>query len=442
MSLLKSKLEYLTKISLKRKIKTKWFLVANIILAFIIIAITNIDSVIEFFGGDFNETTKIYVIDETNYTYDLLKKQIELTDQSIYGEDSNSYEIIKYDKSLDEAKKEIEEDNNIFAFVIKESVDNVIDVTIVSDAYIETVEYQILQQAVNSTKTAIAISTSNISEEELNRIYSGVEINRIILDEEKKSEDEAMDTIMSTVFPIIILPFFMLTVFLVQMIGAEINDEKTTRGMEIIISNVSPKVHFFSKVLAGNIFVLMQGALLIIYFLIGLLVRYLLGSGSITTGMGAEISSILSSALSTDFVSKLTYLIPITLVLMIITFLAYSLLAGILASMTTNAEDFNQLQTPIMIISLIGYYLAMMAGVFKGALFIRILSYVPFISAILAPSLLVLGQIGIIDVIISIIITMITNYLLIKYGLKIYKVGILNYSSKDLWKKMFKALKD
>ena len=100
------------------------------------------------------------------------------------------------------------------------------------------------------------------------------------------------------------------------------------------------------------------------------------------------------------------------------------------------------MQTPIMIVLLVGYYLAIMAGVFKGALFIRILSYVPLISAILAPSLLVLGQIGIIDVIISIILTIITNYILIKYGLKIYKIGILNYSSKDLWKKMFKAIKE
>ena len=109
--------------------------------------------------------------------------------------------------------------------------------------------------------------------------------------------------------------------------------------------------------------------------------------------------------------------------------------------MTTNIEDFQQLQTPIMLISLAGYYLAIMAGVFEGATFIKVLSYVPFISAILSPSLLILGQIGIIDVIISIVLVIITNYLLIKYGLKIYKVGILNYSSKDLWKKMFKALK-
>ena len=132
----------------------------------------------------------------------------------------------------------------------------------------------------------------------------------------------------------------------------------------------------------------------------------------------------------------------IVLFLMLLTFIAYSLVAGILASMTTNAEDFNQLQTPIIIISLIGYYLSMMAGVFKGALFIRILSYFPFISAILSPSLLVLGQIGIIDMVISIIIVMLTILILTKYGLRIYKEGILNYSSKDLWKKMFKAIKN
>ena len=130
------------------------------------------------------------------------------------------------------------------------------------------------------------------------------------------------------------------------------------------------------------------------------------------------------------------------LLIVVFTFVAYSLVAGILASMTTNAEDFNQLQTPIIIISLVGYYLAMMAGVFKGALFIRILSYVPFISAILSPSLLVLGQIGIIDIVISIVIMILSIFVLTKYGLKIYKVGILNYSSKDLWKKMFKAIKE
>ena len=117
------------------------------------------------------------------------------------------------------------------------------------------------------------------------------------------------------------------------------------------------------------------------------------------------------------------------------------IMAGILASITTNTEDFQQLQMPIVILSLVGYYLAMMAGVFEGSLFIKIFAFVPFISAILAPSLLILGQIGIFEFVIAIVLMILTNYILIKYGLRIYKVGILNYSSKGLWKKMFKALR-
>jgi ABC-2 type transport system permease protein len=138
---------------------------------------------------------------------------------------------------------------------------------------------------------------------------------------------------------------------------------------------------------------------------------------------------------------KLLYILPLALILIILTFIAYSLVAGILASMTATIEDYQQVQIPIIMISLAGYYLAMMAGMFDGSVLIKALSFVPFISSILSPSLLVMGQIGLIEVLISIGIMVITNYLLIHYGLRIYKVGILNYSSSGLWGKMLRALK-
>ena len=53
-----------------------------------------------------------------------------------------------------------------------------------------------------------------------------------------------------------------------------------------------------------------------------------------------------------------------------------------------------------------------------------------------------MGEFTVIDVLISIGLMIVVIYLLIKYGLKIYKVGILNYSSDKLWRKMFKALKN
>ena len=221
---MKNKLKYLVEVSLKRKFCTKWFVIANIVLALIIVAVTNIDSVINFFGGDFNEKTSIYVIDETNTSYDILKGQIETLETSISNSEESSYEIKLYDDTEDKAKEKLNEEETSILIIIKPDEENVITSSIISQAYIDTLDYQLFSQALQSTKTTLAIATSSITPEELNRLSSPIEIERIILDENKKSENESMETIMTTVFPIVILPFFMLTIFLVQMIGAEIND--------------------------------------------------------------------------------------------------------------------------------------------------------------------------------------------------------------------------
>ncbi len=436
---MKSKLNYLIGVSLKRKVKTKWFLIANIILAIVVVGIINVDSIITFFGGDFDDAQKIYILDDTNRAYDILEEQLESSSLQIVDSDSSAFEVAKYEEDIDKVADFIDEDNDVIVVHLEDDADSSLKAKVISQSFIDAIDYQLIVNALNNTKVSLNILDSNITVEELNKIYEPIDVEREILNEDEKSEDENTNMIMMTVFPIIILPFFMLSIFLVQMIGAEVNDEKTTRGMEIIISNVSPKTHFFSKVIAGNLFVLIQGALFLSYAIIGMLVRKLIGGSSIANGLGSEISNVINEIMNSNIGNQLIYIIPLILILMILTFVAYSLLAGILASMTTNTEDFQQLQTPIMIISLVGYYLATMASIFDGALFIKIFAFIPFISAILAPSLLILGQIGILETIISILVMVVTNYLLIKYGMRIYKVGILNYSSKGLWKKMFKA---
>lgn len=449
---MKSKLGYLTGISLKRKIKTKWFVAANVLLAVMLIAGFNIDTIIKSFGGDFNEKTQVYVIDHTNESYEVFKSAIENANQAYNVEDKDTKEetkqesdfvVKKYNKSESEAKKLIEKEKKTIVLVLDESNDeNILSAKLISKDYLNMTKFQIINTAVNTTKSALALQRSNISAEELASISSPITLEREYLDAKKNASGENSEMIMGFVFPLIILPFFMLTIFLVQMIGAEVNDEKTTRGMEIIISNVSPKTHFFSKVIAGNLFVLFQGALLFVYGGLGLLVKNLIGGNNITNGFTGQIGSMVNEVLKSGIGEKLIYIIPLTLILMILTFVAYSLLAGVLASMTTTIEDFQQLQTPIMVISMVGYFLAVMSSGFTGSLFIKIFSYIPFISAILSPSLLMLGEIGVVDIVISIILVSITIFALMKYGLKIYKVGILNYSSRDLWKKMFKALKN
>lgn len=431
---MKNKLIFLSKMSLEKKIKTKWFLIANLIFAILIVGLINIDSVIKVFGGDFDETQEILVIDEMN-TFDELKTSYLMYQK--YVSDYDDVTFTKYDKGYDEGEKEVK-DNDKVLLVITSDDENYLKAKIVSNESLSKITSTLLSSALTSVKSEALLKEYNISNEMYQKINSGIDIENVVLDEENSEDNLAVASVMQ----ILMLPIFMLIMFLVQMIGAEVNEEKSTKSMEIIISNVSPKIHFMSKVISSNLFVIIQGLLLIVYVVIGVVLRYILCGGSLMGEFDSEITDIVSSLSLAGVTNTLSYMIPIILIMMLLTFVAYSLLAGVLASMTTNLEDFQQLQTPIVIVSLAGYYLSMMAGFFKGSLFVRIMSYIPFVSVMLTPTLYVMGEITLYDLIGSIVLLIGTIYLLIKYGLRIYKVGILNYSQSGLWKKMFKAMKE
>ena len=445
---MKNKFKFLTRDSLKKKICTKSFKIINIIICLITICLINLDSIVKFFGGDFEDQINVYVVDEVGIYDDL-----EETMKSGYKDILDNYnaKISKTDKTIDELKEEIikDETKDIIINVKKiekESLDKMFNVDMISYDYIDNILYQDLLNALNTTKINMAMKTANISEEVLNSIYKTVEINRIYLDENLNENEELIKLIGSIIVIVFIVPFFILIVLMVQMIGAEINEEKSTKSMEIIISSVTPEAHFMSKLVASNIFAILQGALLLLYAFVGSLIRFFTTSSGISSVVGTteagKISVYIKMFLESDMASKLLAGIPFFIILIILSFLAYSLFIGVLASMTTSMEDYNQIQTPVMIFLMLGYYLALYASVYQGAVFIKVASFIPFISGILAPVMYTLGEMTIIDLIISIVLMIITCFLLYKYGLRIYKEGILNYSSSKLWNKIFKSLKN
>lgn len=186
-----NKLWYLVGISLKRKIKTKWFIIANIILLLAMIVVVNIDHVINYFGGDFDELTKIYVLDETNYTYEPLKYQIEEMSKTVNNGDIN-FEVTKYSSKKDELLKEIDKNKKIIGFIIKEDKNNYLDVTMVTNDYMEIINYQLLNNALNNTKVNIALSFSNIDKNTINKIYQPLELKREYLDENKNQKTKVL----------------------------------------------------------------------------------------------------------------------------------------------------------------------------------------------------------------------------------------------------------
>jgi len=432
---MKDKLKFLTKQSFLKKVNTKWFKAVNILLLVLLLFLANIDRVVSFFGGDFEEEIPVYVVDEIG-SYESFEAIFLNSVRSI--QEMKNYKISKSEESIDTLKESLEEEQGILLHLIPDDK-NYMKAELISFEEIGTISKQFFLSSLNSLKEMIVLENSNLTEEEIVSLTSPVELTMTLTNPSEKGENHEL--IASGVILVIILPCFFLILMLVQMIGAEVNDEKTTRSMEIIISNVSPKTHFLSKIYASTSFVLFQGFLLLFYGFLALILRGILNGGAESLELTDSVGKIFQMVKDTGVLTTVLQGLPFILILLVFSFVAYAIMAGVLASMTTSIEDFQQLQTPIMLIIMVGYYLAIMASQFEGAFFIKVVSYVPMLSFLLSPVLYTLGQITLIELGISTFIMGIFTFLIFKYGLRIYKVGILNYSSSKLWKKMFHSLK-
>ena len=428
---MKNKAWFLIKQSLKKKMDTKWFKIVNVLICLLLIGVINIDKIINVFGGNFKDTINIYLTGDNNYLEGF--NAYFLTNKKIVN-DEKTYEIAYSSDSIDTLKEKIADTNNIVVNINLDTTEY-LKADIISYNKIDTITYNLLSTSLTGMKTSMALNNNGVSSEEMAKITSPISINRVVTNEKEITASEDATNMSLVVF---LVPFFMLIVLLVQMIGAEINDEKTTRGMEIIISNVPAKVHFLCKIASSTIFVIAQSLLLLLYSGLGFLIH-----GGIGTGLGESniIGNLFASLQASGTLDLLAKGAPILIVIFLLSFFVYATLAGVLASMTTSAEDFQQLQTPLMIVLMLGYYIGIMAAAFKGSIFIRIISYIPFLSSMVAPITYILGETTIVDLGISAVVLLITCIFLFKYGIRVYKVGILNYSSKDLWKKVFKSLK-
>lgn len=428
---MKNKAWFLIKQSLKKKMDTKWFKIVNVLICLLLIGVINIDKIINVFGGDFKDTVNIYLTGDNNYLEGF--NAYFLTNKKILN-DERTYEIAYSPDSVDTLKEKIEDTNDIVVNINLDTTEY-LKADIISYNKIDTITYNLLSASLTGMKTSMALNYNGLSSEEMAKITSPISINRVVTNEKEITASEDATNMSLIVF---LVPFFMLIVLLVQMIGAEINDEKTTRGMEIIISNVPAKVHLLTKITSSSIFVILQSLLLFTYSIIGILIH---GGLSLGSGKSNIIGGLVESLKISGTFDILLKGAPILIIIFLLSFFIYATLAGVLASMTTSAEDFQQLQTPLMIVLMLGYYIGIMASAFKGSIFIRIISYLPFLSSMVAPITYILGETSLIDLVISALILFISCLVLFKYGIRVYKVGILNYSSKDLWKKVFQSLK-
>lgn len=430
-----NKLWYLIKYDLTKRIKTKAFVIGNLFLFLVILVVGNIPTIIQHFGGDFEDDITVAVYDETSFTYDYLTNDdftanYNLTDQKII------YTKVSTADALDEK-------------ALLENYDYVIDSALDSNNILKATVYsneEILIEKTTLTKTLEGIKNAEIQKtftaEQLEALGKLSDNSSIVFKTANSEVQNNTSTILGVLALILIVPIFIFLIMIMQYVGIGIITEKSTRCIEIIISNVTPLVHFLSKIISALAYAIIEGIIMIASGAIAMAV--MLGvtkqnslKNAITSGVG---DAGLSTALS-GIIDKLPMLILFLALFVIAGFLFYMILMAVISSLCNNNEDLQHFQGPLMLLLLAGFYIGIFGLQFSGSNFVAIAGYIPFFSPLLATSLYMTGAYSIGQVLLSFSILVIFDVLAFYFGMPMYREAILSNSDKKFGQRIKEAFK-
>ena len=434
-----SKFKYLLKYGIKRRIGTKAFYIANIVIFIALLALMNIPNIIAFF--DDGETSKeiVYVVDDTEKGLD----SIAILDQSAQA----LLNMIPGANISFETKDSVDPENLDFgpskAIVHLTTVDDILVVDIYKDE-LDTLNETILLQSLSVLK--VQVWAVDKTQAELDLIE---DFNQPLVYEVHTQVDDTTtrDLILSAISVFVAIPIFIMLIMSVQFVGVDIIEEKSTKAIEFVMSTVPPQTHFMTKILSSFVFLIVQALLIFLYGLIaGFVSTQVLGA---TNGQ-RSISELIGMLTDTDssiiasVFNALPMALAITLIFMIVGGLFFMIFMATLASMSTSMEDFQSFQSPFMFTMLIGFYAAIFSIYLGDSVFLKVLAYIPLFSPIVVPTLYMSGVLSVIDVVISFLILIGSTIGMYYLLAPVYKASILSYDQSPFFqriKKMFKRSK-
>lgn len=287
----------------------------------------------------------------------------------------------------------------------------------------------IIHQAINHYHMNKQLLHSTIEEMNVIEQFQDIQIETIITDETSQSDHGIL-------FVLITAIYFMMIGF-AAMIAQEIVGEKTTKVLEVIAMAVGLKVHYYSKIVIGWLSVLLQVLMsgVIIAVVMGMRYLYDDGVGLLAFLNKANVISIdqktFTELVKLAFDNKdLLGLLLISLAFLFIGILFIQMILVVLTIHVQTLEEAGSIQSPFYIVLLILYYVCMFLNnpdsMTKG--FGLILSFIPVASMIFMPSRILMYSPSNMAIVVSLIVSLISLIILIRWGEKRYVSSVLDYT--------------
>jgi len=397
------------------KFKTKSFMVTTIITAVIMLALANMTNIIDFFNKD-GADDKIAVIDETGQLYVPLKEQIKAADKDIVLE--------QYDGNANQAKKEVEEGNYKGLLELSLNKEGLPAASYKAMSIADSTVPADLQASLQQIKTMMASNQIDIDPKQLEKLYAPVDFEKSALEKGAKTEEE-LNQARGLVYVLLFIIYFAVIMY-ANMIAMEVATEKSSRVMEILISSVSPIKQMFAKIIGIGLLSLTQLAVLLLvgYFSIKQNLETMEGGFFDFFGFGNVPASTIAYAV----------------IFFILGYFLYATMAAFLGSLVSRIEDVQQMITPMTMLVVAGFMMAMFGLGQPEAPFIKYTSFIPFFSPMLMFLRVGMLNIPFWEVALSIAILVATIIFLAVFGARVYRGGVLMYGKSNSFKDIKKAL--
>jgi ABC-2 type transport system permease protein len=396
-----SKMGIIIKDVYKKNVKSTAFVIM-ILAPFLVMGIFYLS---QHFFGDANDINKIGIVsDQPAVTEQLAKTKSE----------DYSFKIISSDKK---AQKQLE-DKKVDAYLdLKMSQENVSG-KLYSKASLGTSTETQLQQILSSMQATIRANQLNLTTAQVQKVMEPAKFESTkVTFENGKMQSDGGDS--GTQFILSFLTTIIMFVFIISyssIIAQEIASEKGTRIMEVLLSSMKAKTHYYGKLLGVLLVALTQLLIYGVAVVFGYrqfkdvaMVKDLINNVSIKSLLGSGALAIIA--------------------FMLVGLFLYAVLSALCGSLVSKPEDTAKAIQPVMYLSMIGYMLGLILGTSDPTnVIIKVTSYIPFLSSYSMPLRLASGTAAMSSAFVSLGILIVFTILLTLFSAQLYKSNVLVYS--------------
>lgn len=221
-----------------------------------------------------------------------------------------------------------------------------------------------------------------------------------------------------------LLVLYLMIITYGQLIATSVTSEKSNRSIEILVTSANTTSLICGKVIAAALAGVIQLATMI-------------GSGILAYNLNKEAwNSMLDSVFD----------IPYDILLIFILFggvgyLFYAFIFGTLGALVSKTEDISSSITSINMIFILVFFIAMFNIGNADSILMKVSSFIPFSSIMTMPTRFAMGNVSMLEIIISFVILIVSTMFVAYMAAKIYSMATLRYGNPIKLRDAFKLVR-